>query len=900
MGIVFAAPMVLTALIGLPVLWVILRALPPKPKTVIFSAVTLLQGLKDRETTAAKTPLWLIILRSIAVAAVIIALAGPRIDRGDIAHAPNDTLILLDGGWAMAQHADAARDYVVTMLRAAEAGTQRFAVLDAAEPNAPIWQTAQDTAALLRDWSPKPVALDWAAVTATLDSLPQTGFDVVWLSDGLDYGSARADIYDRLGAANVEVFEPLADRLWIRSVATDTGDTVVRVSSIGGGIPAAQLRVLGVDPKGLPIVIEDIPIVEDRENTDQDIRFRLPAELLSRVTKFQILGQSHVGGHFVLADQLRRPKVALLSAQSQSETEQILDPLYYVSTAISPFADLQTPDVGDILIGTPDVLIAADVVRVPQAEDVLDWVTSGGTLIRFAGPRMAAAAQDLRDDPLMPVALRQGGRNFGGAMSWDTPKSLAPFDADKGFGGLKAPDDVRITAQILAQPEVTLDEKTMAALEDRTPLVTQSKMGAGRVVLFHTTANATWSNLPLSGVFVDMLTRLIRPSFSAQGTPAIEGRKWTPVRTLDVYGQLRSNDALAAVEGAVLAQGQFDDATPLGIYTAQDHSISRNLSDIFASLSPALWPDGAKIIREPVIPEIRDLRALFFVVAFAALCVDVVASLWVTGRFVAAMVCLALPLSLSGVSEVQAQDRIPDEIALAHIITGERRVDDTALAGLRGLTAVLTARTSIEPADPVSVDLERDDLALYPLLYWPITASQPLPSDAAYAKLNTFMASGGVILFDTRDANQGGRDTAEGQTMRRLANKLVIPRLDRVPSDHVLTRAFYLLQSFPGRYADGQLWIEAAPPETALDPDRPFRDLNDGVTPVLIGGNDWAAAWAVDDTGQPLVLIGRGYAGERQREMAYRFGVNLVMHVLMGNYKSDQVHVPALLERLGQ
>jgi len=154
MGIVFAAPMVLTALIGLPVLWIILRALPPKPKTVIFSAVTLLQGLKDRETTAAKTPLWLIILRSIAVAAVIIALAGPRIDRGDIARAQDDTLILLDGGWAMAQHADAARDYVVTMFRAAEAGTQRFAVLDAAEPNAPIWQTAQDTAALLRDWSP--------------------------------------------------------------------------------------------------------------------------------------------------------------------------------------------------------------------------------------------------------------------------------------------------------------------------------------------------------------------------------------------------------------------------------------------------------------------------------------------------------------------------------------------------------------------------------------------------------------------------------------------------------------------------------------------------------------------------------------------------------------------------
>ena len=80
----------------------------------------------------------------------------------------------------------------------------------------------------------------------------------------------------------------------------------------------------------------------------------------------------------------------------------------------------------------------------------------------------------------------------------------------------------------------------------------------------------------------------------------------------------------------------------------------------------------------------------------------------------------------------------------------------------------------------------------------------------------------------------------------------------------------------------------------------PFRNLNDGVTPVVIGGNDWASAWAVTSTGQSMLPVGRGCGGERQRELAYRFGVNLVMHVLTGNYKSDQVHVPALLDRLGQ
>jgi hypothetical protein len=242
------------------------------------------------------------------------------------------------------------------------------------------------------------------------------------------------------------------------------------------------------------------------------------------------------------------------------------------------------------------------------------------------------------------------------------------------------------------------------------------------------------------------------------------------------------------------------------------------------------------------------------------------------------------------------------EVVLAHVLTGDRAVDDTARAGLRGLGRVLSFRTSVEPADPLGVDLERDELAFFPMLYWPVTANQPLPSAEAYARLNAYLRSGGMILNDTRDADIAGFGAASpnGARLQRLAAPLDIPPLEPVPEDHVLTRTFYLLADFPGRHMGRAVWVEAAPPDAERIEGMPFRNLNDGVTPVVIGGNDWAAAWAVNDRGDPLFPVGRGYAGERQRELAYRFGVNLVMHVLTGNYKSDQVHVPALLERLGQ
>jgi len=227
-------------------------------------------------------------------------------------------------------------------------------------------------------------------------------------------------------------------------------------------------------------------------------------------------------------------------------------------------------------------------------------------------------------------------------------------------------------------------------------------------------------------------------------------------------------------------------------------------------------------------------------------------------------------------------------------------LDRMAGEGLAGLSLVLTQRTSVEPEAPIGVDIEKDELAFFPFLYWPVTTGQRLPSATAYAKLNDYLRSGGMILFDTRDGDLSPGTSPEAQQLQRIAAGLDIPPLETVPADHVLTRTFYLLQDFPGRFQGTPVWVEAAPPDAEQAEGMPFRNLNDGVTPVVIGGNDWASSWAVDDNGMWMFPVGRGFAGERQREMAYRFGVNLVMHVLTGNYKSDQVHVPALLERLGQ
>jgi hypothetical protein len=237
---------------------------------------------------------------------------------------------------------------------------------------------------------------------------------------------------------------------------------------------------------------------------------------------------------------------------------------------------------------------------------------------------------------------------------------------------------------------------------------------------------------------------------------------------------------------------------------------------------------------------------------------------------------------------------------LAYVVTGLSDVDQTSKAGLTGLGLVLKQRTSYEPGDPVGVDLGKDDLSFYPLLYWPMDPREKNLSPAALSKIADYMRLGGTILFDTRDLTLGavrGDSNPGEQTLRRLTAGLDLPPLEPVPHDHVLTKAFYIIHGYPGRWDGGQLWIEALPPPDKNGVSAPARG-GDGVSPVIIGGNDWASAWAADASGRPLSEPVPG--GDAQREQALRFGINLVMYALTGNYKTDQVHAPALLERLGK
>lgn len=915
-GIGFSAPWLLLGLLALPILWLILRAVPPAPIRRRFPGVALLLGLKDDESVSDRTPWWLLLLRILAVAAIIIGLSGPVLNPGEQqADGSGPLLIVLDGSWAGATRWQQQSEVIDAQLTRAARANRTVGFLSLTTPEAPAFQSADVWRTRIAGLQPKPWQPSEANVIRAIEIIEAlNSFDTLWFSDGLDYVS-RADMLDALqNKGAVEVYQTGANVLAMAPATYEDGAiTMTANRAIPGESREITVNAQGRDPAGNMRILATVPATFDANATTATAALALPSELRARITRFDIAGQRSAGATTLVDDGLQRREVALIAGRENREGLELLSPLHYIEQALAPTADLIDGSLADVLPANPDVIVMADIATLSDAEQtpLLEWIENGGMLVRFAGPRIAASdiSRDT-EDPLMPVRLRAGGRSVGGAMSWGEPKSLDAFRDSSPFFGLEVPDDVVVSAQVVAQPDPTLADRVIAALSDGTPLVTRKPVGQGQVVLFHVTATAEWSTLPLSGLFVQMMERLAVSSSSATlEAQDLQGTTWTPLRVMDGFGLLSDAGNLPGVDGADLADAPAGPDLQPGIYASGDRRIARNVVSPDSELTATTWPDDVPVRGLFVAPEM-PLAGWLLSMAILLLLADVVASLALSGRLLkhgnAAAVVLAALLYLPAPADAQDADQFAlnatAELALAYVITGNAPVDELSEAGLRGLSDTLFFRTSVEPANPIGVNLETNELAFFPMLYWPVTPDQPRPSADAYAKLNAYLRSGGLILFDTRDANIAafGAASPNGRKLQELAAPLDIPPLEPLPADHVLTRTFYLLQDFPGRHPGRDIWVEASPADAEQVEGMPFRNLNDGVTPVVIGGNDWAAAWAVSSNGAPMVPIGRGFAGERQRELAYRFGVNLVMHVLTGNYKSDQVHVPALLDRLGQ
>lgn len=977
----FLSPWPLLGLMALPVIWWLLRTTPPSPNRQQFPPTRILRQLLQDETTSAHSPWWLTLLRLLAAALVIFALAQPVLNNAapllSASKVPSDgpLVMMVDNGWRAANRWERRKAMMLRLTREAQE-QQRLIYIVPTSPDEGAFtvspMSAVDALTHIERMTPTAfppqreesfkklmAALDKAGSPSATPGATALNGAFFFLSDGLSSNelavvTARIKELSSRGM-KTHVATPADDdlALGLRAELGQGGALYAHVFN-PSGVLAREGDVLALSQRDEILGRASFKLAPGEESARA--RIELPLELRNQIARLKLDGQRSAGAVHLLDQRSNWRRIGLISNESGQLAQPLLSPLYYIRRALEPYAEIVTGG-GEAIAETVEqfternvsVVVMADIGRLFGAPllRLTEWVEQGGVLIRFAGPHMEES-----QDSLLPTPLRQGGRRLGGALSWAKPQPLAAFDDDSPFAGLTIGDDVLVTRQLLADPSRMRDDvQIWARLKDGTPLVTATRELDGWVVLIHVTANSDWSNLPLSGLFVDMLRRLSQlsvapvalekrsvgdsdsaaeadgPRETATDAPdeaaaarAPQATLLAPYRVLNGFGTLVKPKAVVEpIAFSALSSVKIGPTHPPGFYGPANQSVALNLLDEDSKLLKADFAaSGAEQLNYRTAPE-RAFRAPLFLTALILLIIDSLIVMALRGVFSLSsgarpraagllIFALALPLVLlSGNARLMAQEAVTPpskalkaslQTHLAYVVTGNSSVDQTSRDGLRGLSSTLNSRTAVEPAEPMGVRIETDELAFFPVLYWPVGPYTEALSDEGVKRVNSYMKQGGMIIFDTKDEDSriGGLTGSSQQALESLLSRLDIPRLEPVPKDHVLTKSFYLLSSFPGRYQGGQLWVEARS-KRASSGDKETSDI-DGVTTLMITSNDFASAWAVDQNFQPIFPVVPG--GRLQREMAYRVGVNIVMYALAGNYKADQVHVPALLERLGQ
>lgn len=889
MGVLgFAAPALLGALLILPGIWWLLRATPPAPRREAFGGMAFLRGLVDSRAEPARTPWPILALRLLAAALLIIGLAGPQLNAPE-AGASGPLLIVLDDGWPSASDWRAAQEAVQREADRPGADTREAWLLFTAsdEPTLSGPLTLVEAARAVDEAQPMARLPNYEGASLAVQDAPRTT-DVLFVTGaGMPDTAGRATLLRALSAkGQLTVFRRAgAETTAIVALRANGASLLADLVRTGGaGARGGALRVTARDGR----VLTDADFIFEAGQSTATAEIVLPLTLRNEAARLSVLSERSAGATWLVDASARRVRAGLVT---DGTADSLLTSNTYLSEALEPLALVERGAPEALARPDTDVVILDDVgtLRRDAERTLIEWVRAGGLLLRFAGPD-TANAEDTQNDTF-PAPLRTGGRSFGGALTWTDPQPLAGFAEDSPLGGLAVPADVAVRRQVLLRQEAGAE--VWAYLADGTPLVTARTVGEGLVVLIHVTASPTWSDLPISGAFPAMLRRIL----TAARTSALSDEAVGPqavISLLDGYGGLY--EPTGAVPPATRAALAASDVAP-GLYGARDAALSVNAYEGSPALvSPTRGLPAGTRVAGPSGAALRRLGPPLVAAALILLTLDALLLTVLSRRKMPASVVAAAAVLLV-CPDADAQPRPPlskqaveaaELTRFAYVLTGDARQDRLSRAGLCGLTREAIRRSALEPGEPAGVNPARDELSVYPLLYWPIVPGTEMPDEALFA-IEDYMAGGGLVLIDTMDGERAGGSRAQQDRLRALLRRMDTPPLEPLEPGNVLTLSFYRLDALHGRNSGGTVWVEA---EAAR------RESTDGVPTLVIGGRDWASAWAVDDGGVPLRSPGPG--GERQREFAYRAGLNLAMVALTGSYKTDQVHVSEFLERLGE
>ena len=895
-SISFANPYAFWVLFSLPIIFWVIKSLPPSPASFNFSSLYLLRAIKTESIVKNKCPIWLLIFRILLIMFLIIYFAKPFLNHNKVEQAKENYVVYANLGWSTAAQWNKYKNTIKNIMLESEKLNKNFSLVnnfDNQNKNIIKFKSINDLSSYLDKVTPNP----WQSQRKNIiNELSKINYNnktrYFYIFSVFDFYSDEN--FDENILINIQKQFPdleiinLIDSIKVLEKPLVKKENINIIVKRYGALPENTF-VITATSFDEQILLKKEYQFKKNENIIY-INEKFPISVINQIKKIDILGERHAASTFYFDDFNKKKVIGILSDGKNYKENPLLSPVYYIKKALNKDNKIIINDLANLLLSNVDILIFPDAGTFEEEKSgILDsWINNGGLLIRFAGPKLASSSTRFitSENKIKKIRL------LGGQLSWNNDLKIKEFSKDSIFKDLIIPKDVTIKKQLLLNFSEEKNINILASLKDDTPLVSLKEMGRGNILLFHFTANNTWSDIPITPLFEDFLSRacLLHQKKKNSSLNQVTIKSY-----INGFGEIEDTNKIVQFRDSLSLRNSIPskDIFP-GIYENNQLSVALNLSGNLRLNHFENKSSKQIITTNDFSKNLKDISKVFLYLFLGFALLDILASIFIQNdvkfyRF------FKNKIKVFSVFTFLILSILPDDLIandfinytyLAYVKSIDKNKNESSFRGLQTLSKVLERRTSVLIKGVAGIDIEVDDVYHFPFIYWPMSNDFKNLSSKAKRKIKDYFNTGGVILFD-------GYLLLDKQPLNTYKLKKIVSYFKEITSNelvlinknHTLSKSFYLLNNFPGRWNKKILLV-----------DNSNMNVNDGVSNIILGFNDWASAWALDSNNYPLFPVVPG--GEKQRELAYRVGINIVMYSLTGNYKNDQVHSKSILNRL--
>lgn len=882
-----------------PIFWNILRTSPLSPKLIKFPAIKIIAKEQSIDQSPAKLSYPIVLLRLLILTFIIFAISHPIINKQN--STPKNDLIILDNSWISSTTWDEKIENVRKLISSHESINNKYSLITTTEyDKGKFLKLFNKNSTEIKKFlfSLKPLAWNpnYSLVENQIAELNKDFDSIYWFTEKT-INNQKLSLIQNLGKGNLKVITspesliPPVLKLIKKEGEKYKFEIIHPLNIFSEGIIDCydfQKRLLyRIDYKS--------KTTKKGEKFITIINARIPINIRNKIDFFQISKQTSPISKVLLNGGNKKRNIGITSYSDQGIQSQFANGNYYVKKALEKKYNVQEGNLEKLLNNEIQIIFIDDLYTVKSNLEtkLLKWMSNGGTLIKFGGEKLASDITNQSFNTINDYLSLTGEiADLNSKLSVKKSIKISNIESSSPFYGLEMSNEIEVKKYLQTKSNLSNDDlEVWMKLENGTTLISSFPYSKGRLIFFHLPCNNSWSNFSLSYSFLDILERIVDQT---KGINSNKDRFLKPFLTLSGFGELEkpSSQNLSLKNFNENKKVEINYTHPPGLYKDSEGIISLNMSD-YLILDFKLHSYDEKYIFKIVEKNKSiSLMPIFLMISIFLFMMETFITLFQRQliifdkkMFFKSIIFLFMMIQSNNAFALSEKDtEMLRGNKIGHILSGNKKIDDLSANGLNVISSFVSSKTASIFDKPKSINLDKDDLYFYPLIYWPITRNFEEIKDKQKKKVESFIQDGGLLLIDCNIEKSSLEFSVCLSNTEKFFRTMQVSKFTVLDNKNPISKSFYLLKSFPGR-RNNTVYVAYNNSKST-----------DNAASIVLGSNYWAEAWAKDDNNRYIFPLLENM--ENQRLISLRFGLNLIIYALTGNYKTDQVHIPEILKRM--